>query len=130
MSQECIDCPAGYACDVKGIIDYDPDYSCEEGSYCDGAVSVSCPEGTYNPRTHGLSNTDCLECPAGYLCDQKGIKELTDDFLCPLGFNCKKVSQFIFLALIIFGYSSPFALGKLDSNSEKLSSKLKVESRK
>ena len=94
MTTECFPCPAGYHCNNVGITDYDlDDYICAVGHWCDGTLEQACNEGTYNPRTHGLSRDDCLNCPAGYLCDSTGIGELLDALLCPAGFYCEKGAQ-------------------------------------
>ncbi|CAG5113760.1 Oidioi.mRNA.OKI2018_I69.chr2.g7850.t1.cds [Oikopleura dioica] len=91
-------CPAGYACEVTGIVNplleehcdgtdcYNPK-SCKPGYFCEeGKSPERCPPGTYNPRYHGLSEKDCIECTPGKVCSVPGLEAPDGD--CLAGYYC------------------------------------------
>lgn len=70
-SSECIPCPAGSNCAVRGIEDYGK-YWCPTGHYCPDvgmtSLPIPCPSGTYNSVAGGANITACISCPEGYFC--------------------------------------------------------------
>ena len=64
---------------------------CPEGYYClAGTESPEpCPVGTYG-NTAGFSQlSDCLACPAGRYCDEKGLDTTAiSNKLCTAGYHC------------------------------------------
>lgn len=59
---------------------------CPAGSYCAaGAQPVECAIGKYLPYTGASSESECLQCPAGYYCDEAG---LANPKICPAGYYC------------------------------------------
>lgn len=59
---------------------------CPEGS----AHPTLCPEGTYNDFTGGAGVKDCLECPAGHMCEDPVSRPV----VCPIGqYNDKAKSK-------------------------------------
>ncbi|XP_072885876.1 uncharacterized protein [Hemitrygon akajei] len=98
-------CPAGSYSDRSRQSECDlckPGYYCAESStsflltpcwpgyYCPGGTShptqYPCPVGTYNNRTTAHSDLECLACPAGHVCDRKGLSAPSG--LCRPGFYC------------------------------------------
>ncbi|XP_064629299.1 uncharacterized protein LOC135488586 [Lineus longissimus] len=59
---DCIICPAGYVCYLKGMMRYDK-RECKLGHYCPPGVNVTGGEGIACP-----SPNNCTECPAGHFC--------------------------------------------------------------
>ncbi|XP_064629316.1 zonadhesin-like [Lineus longissimus] len=88
----CLECPEGYFCPIRGMIDYKNDtFLCPAGFYCPNGTASAyqhpCPAGTYN-TSEGLTNEDdCEDCLEGHYClegtSDEGIK-------CPPGFYCKE----------------------------------------
>jgi hypothetical protein len=66
-------CPQGNYCDGTDSSTY---IACVVGYICPAGTKYStetpCPEGTYNNLGGRWLNSECLSCPAGYFCDQKG----------------------------------------------------------
>ena len=89
LKTDCTDCPTGYYC-LSGS---NTQKVCPRGFYCDPSLPekvTPCPEGTYNEDEQKAALSDCVPCPAGYLCNKKGISD-KEDFLCPLGWHCPNV---------------------------------------
>lgn len=64
---------------------------CPPGYYCESGTDVpsKCPVGTYSTEYFGVTDADCVPCPAGYLCPNEGLGQLPDNsMLCPQGFYC------------------------------------------
>jgi hypothetical protein len=77
-SEDCEPCPAGAACNVKGIDDWTR-YLCPAGHYCpkrpESRVGfrgdpIPCPAGTYRNTTGSVSENHCWPCPAGHYCEE------------------------------------------------------------
>lgn len=89
---DCSDCTEGYYC-IPG----DPDpYLCPVGAYCPIASQspTDCPMYTYSNTEGAISSDSCLPCPAGYLCDDVSIGDLSR-FPCTYGHYCiKQASEF------------------------------------
>ena len=63
-------------------------YPCLPGYYCPGSsVQNPCAATTWNPVAGSSSVSDCVPCPAGYLCDEPGIANLST-YLCPTAHFC------------------------------------------
>ena len=63
LETECIDCPAGYLCNVEGVSDKEM-FQCPVGHYCEvqALEAIICPEGTYRNERGAASVDDCLDC--------------------------------------------------------------------
>lgn len=48
---------------------------CPAGSYCpeQTAEPIACPQGTYNPVTLLTQESECLNCTAGFHCNETGM---------------------------------------------------------
>ncbi|CAG5098823.1 Oidioi.mRNA.OKI2018_I69.XSR.g16008.t1.cds [Oikopleura dioica] len=88
----CIDsCAEGFYCNSGAKSEYPSRLSngtdfgiCPTGHYCTGGKKAECQEGTYQDRE---GQNACFDCPAGYLCNEKGL----DDYInhpCPAGQYC------------------------------------------
>ncbi|KAK3560704.1 hypothetical protein QTP86_014744, partial [Hemibagrus guttatus] len=100
--EDCLFCPSGYFCDLKGLTDpsglcsegyycpigqnssQPPEHKCRAGHYCEqGSMSGKpCPMGSYQP---GQGQQRCEMCPAGFSCPQEGM---THPVPCKPGFYC------------------------------------------
>lgn len=71
MSSDCVDCPPGYYCIKNDSVAR----SCPKGHICPShSISPTpCFLGTYNPKTLKTASKDCLNCPSGYFCDERGL---------------------------------------------------------
>ena len=73
-------CPAGFYCPGFGNANY-TNYKCPKGMYCpngtEHATQYKCPRGTYSNQTQLEKQEDCMPCPGGYYCDEKGQTEFT-----------------------------------------------------
>ena len=86
----CVKCPAGTYTYLQAQILCS---ECEAGTFRDeNSASISCilcPEGTYNEKTGSTSVNDCINCPAGYLCDIEGMSDFNHQSkICPTGYVC------------------------------------------
>lgn len=96
----CTTCEQGYYCHTIGLADPDTDAICPTGHYCPSYDSIVtddldpyhrklCPIGTYQADVSMTGETDCLDCPAGKACEERGTSTaatlLTD---CAAGFYC------------------------------------------
>lgn len=90
MSSECIDCPAGYYCIKNDSVAR----GCPKGHICPShSISPTpCFTGTYNPKTLKTASKDCINCPAGYFCDDRGVVDYTL-YECPEGHYCPDERQ-------------------------------------
>ena len=73
---EKIDCPLGYYC---------PDVSSEPTTNGTHPCSI----GRYGSASNAISNNDCVECDAGYYCDEPGMT-IVDLKECGLGSYCER----------------------------------------
>ena len=84
---DCQLCPAGAACNQKGIDDWTR-YMCPAGHYCPriGMTDdpIPCPAGSYRNATGSESKEQCWECPAGFFCEE-GAQTFTP---CDSGYYC------------------------------------------
>ena len=90
----CSACSAGFICTGTGNTTPSPvSKECPLGNYCPiGAFGISeslaCPIGTFQVFLAKTSISDCLPCPAGYLCDDPAsalpaAPDCTSGFYCP-----------------------------------------------
>ncbi|KAL7831753.1 hypothetical protein AOLI_G00293010 [Acnodon oligacanthus] len=108
-------CDAGSHCNQTGL--HAPAGLCVAGFYCPkGSLSpyaTPCPPGHYCPRgtplplpclpgtlrnvPGGSSTEDCLMCPSGYFCDQRGLTQpsgqCSGGYYCPGGQNSSRPSE-------------------------------------
>ncbi|KAL6471032.1 hypothetical protein MHYP_G00196820 [Metynnis hypsauchen] len=108
-------CEAGSHCNQTGL--HTPAGLCIAGFYCPkGSLSpyaTPCPAGHYCPRgtplplpclpgtlrnvPGGSSMEDCLMCPSGYFCDQRGLTQpsgqCSEGYYCPGGQNSSRPSE-------------------------------------
>ena len=108
-STSCKDCDPGKVCTQDGLsapdMDCDPGYYCEKGAstsqpsvvgigglctagaYCTKGVAapIPCSSGTFNVFTGCRAQTDCLQCPFGFICDDSAGGTLLS---CPVGYYC------------------------------------------
>ena len=107
---ECVKCTPGRVCSQKGLSS--PDYDCDPGYYCTRGASISqpidgemgdyckighycpkgsskpipCAEGKFNVFIGSKSESECLNCPFGFVCKNDGSRELCESGLyCPEG---------------------------------------------
>jgi len=84
VSTDCGPCPAGYTCTLGDPV---PNV-CNKGYYCpEGESAIACPTGTYNPSIIKSTLDDCLDCPAGYYCNETAITTFAN-WPCPTGQFC------------------------------------------
>ncbi|MES1909505.1 MAG: hypothetical protein MHM6MM_002234 [Cercozoa sp. M6MM] len=82
---DCGPCPAGRLCVPGNPVPL----PCPEGSYCPfGESAILCPTGRYGGGGNASSVAACDLCPAGYLCSNKGLPEVTPALACPSGYFC------------------------------------------
>jgi len=77
---DCAVCPNGYYC-LSGT---NTKVACPRGFYCPAGnplKAIPCPVGTYREEELGFASGDCLTCPAGYFCYEKGITS-KNNYLC------------------------------------------------
>ncbi|OAF70389.1 hypothetical protein A3Q56_01861 [Intoshia linei] len=90
--KDCILCPAGYCCQIKGIFDY-TSYECPLGYFClmgtTDCLNYPCPAGTYGSSKKLKKNGDCFPCPDGKYCTAGTTTPLD----CPKGFYCPPDQQ-------------------------------------
>lgn len=98
-------CPEGDYNGIKGAPDISWCVPCVAGNYCipnDSVMRICpkghlCPEksteptpcfkGTYNPEKGKWQGGDCLSCPKGSYCNDRGISDYKR-FKCPVGHFC------------------------------------------
>ena len=85
----CLNCPARYTCS-GGLI-----YPCPAGSYCEPNTETGsdqkCPVGTWSNQERLATSSECMICPAGFMCDIVGIDSvqlLDQNHKCPNGYWC------------------------------------------
>jgi len=86
----CKPCAAGYYC-----LDNDSvSRVCPRGHFCPEKTKepIPCWIGTYNPYKRAANSTNCLPCPAGANCFERGIDDWTRH-LCPIGYYCPTVGS-------------------------------------
>jgi hypothetical protein len=68
---ECTICPAGEYCEGGGTI---PTGNCAPGHYCPQGTSSDmqfpCAAGTYTSSDSATAQYECMDCPAGYFCEE------------------------------------------------------------
>ena len=89
----CLDCPAGYWCPLPATSNNGRIFECPPGSYCTGTGNYTeCLAGTYNYKTGSSASTDCLACPAGYVCPSTSTSHNNPKLSCSLGSYCPSSS--------------------------------------
>lgn len=99
---ECTACPETFRCTLRGLNDRSKletcvdGYLCKEGTayatevecainnFCIAGVTYECPPGTYSEVTGLASDTECVECPPGFVCPQFQSSR----YKCPAGQYC------------------------------------------
>eukprot|EP00347_Sterkiella_histriomuscorum_P016022 403354791 len=85
-------CEAGYYCIQNSSSSTPSDGiqgdQCPRGYYCPAGTfsPLACPIGTYNSKIGMEALTDCLNCPSGFVCTERGQDSY--DTVCPEGFYC------------------------------------------
>ena len=87
LPTHCIDCDAGYYCLPGDINKLD----CPKGYYCEAGYDepAKCPIFKWNGNTKSVDDTACIDCDAGYFCNEDAIHDQTL-FPCKVGFYCLK----------------------------------------
>ncbi|WAR09797.1 hypothetical protein MAR_034873 [Mya arenaria] len=84
-SSSCTTCPAGFYCPDKAM-----NYTiiCPLGTYCaEGSYQyLSCPPGTFLNETGKSDLSDCIDCPTGFYCMDRGLSDVTGP--CKAGHIC------------------------------------------
>ena len=109
-SDTCWTCPAGYYCDrnedftnssiclvrfqmTTGVL---VPAVCPSGHYCpngtDFRYEYPCPRGTYSNDTGLMSKLECLDCPPGFYCGNRGLTAPSG--LCSPGFYCNSRAEY------------------------------------
>ncbi|CAK9096936.1 Putative uncharacterized protein MYH16 (Myosin heavy chain 16 pseudogene) (myosin heavy polypeptide 5) [Durusdinium trenchii] len=86
-------CPSGtYSGAVQSLTESGQCKACEPGAFCPVASinPTLCDEGTYNPSPGGSVESNCLPCPAGWSCPDRGMVSYFDSpcvpgYYCPTG---------------------------------------------
>ncbi|KAL0973027.1 hypothetical protein UPYG_G00197910 [Umbra pygmaea] len=84
-------CSAGYLC-LSGAVSPTPEDGvtggqCPPGHFCpEGTAALPCPVGFYSNTTRNTRLSDCLLCPAGFVCTTRGLSH--PSHLCPAGSYC------------------------------------------
>lgn len=96
----CTNCEQGYWCHTIALADPDTDAICPSGHYCPSLDSIvtddgdpyhkkMCPIGTYQSGLSMTGLSDCLPCPAGKACEERGTALAAIDLPdCAAGFYC------------------------------------------
>lgn len=89
LVEACQPCPAGYYCQAGTSDNY---VACAPGFFCPSGTRLldefPCPAGTYNPNTGAITNNQCLQCLAGYYCDEGSTAIDYVNNICPAGYYC------------------------------------------
>ncbi|CDW74865.1 cast multi-domain protein [Stylonychia lemnae] len=110
QANQCVTCGEGFFCLENG----DSQTSCPKGHYCLGMVDPeACPSYTYNNMRGRQSLSDCLKCPAGYICNQTGIADYKS-FPCPRGYYCPIESTKVAIECPIGTYNNQGSGAKLE----------------
>lgn len=76
--------------DLNAVFSFSPltGGRCPPGHYCEpgNELPTQCPEGKYNSNDGQIDVNGCLDCPAGYYCDELGL--VTAYKRCSAGFFC------------------------------------------
>lgn len=101
---DCTYCEEGYYCIPNNPIPF----VCPTGAYCPAGSSspLLCPSGYYSSSTQASSDSVCIICPAGYICDRAGIGNYLD-FPCTPGYYCPTGAQLPVISPV--SYYSPGA---------------------
>ena len=111
-STHMVPCIAGMYCDMVSLAypagECDPGFYCPNGSasrtekecpsgyYCGkgSARPDACPSGTFLPSTKAFNQSQCLNCTAGWYCNDTGLSapngECESGYYCPTGQNVKR----------------------------------------
>jgi len=90
QEDDCTPCPPGFTCPRNA----DEPIECPEGHYCiiGSNVETPCPVGTYNPVQKLIVESECLSCPAGYICEEEAMVTYTET-PCSAGHYCPHRAQ-------------------------------------
>ena len=82
---ECLECEPGFYCQERAM---DHQNLCPAGFYCGNGTVVpqDCPPGTYSNRTGMSDISECLDCPLGKYCAERGAIEPSGN--CRAGHIC------------------------------------------
>ncbi|KAF8823037.1 PAN domain-containing protein, partial [Cardiosporidium cionae] len=86
----CLPCPSGFYCNIPAM---SRPLLCPYGAYCPNEGNSNffiCPTGTFNPYEGAQSLEECLPCPAGKFCQNKGLRFPSGE--CLKGFICRNGS--------------------------------------
>nr|XP_047130962.1 uncharacterized protein LOC100202447 isoform X1 [Hydra vulgaris] len=92
---DCIECPAGLACEAgTGGIQKQPQ-PCAAGHWCKKGTrhpkQFPCPAGSWSNLTNLQSETGCQECPKGWFCLEGAF---SPSGICPTGHYCPSGTQY------------------------------------
>ncbi|XP_046718698.1 zonadhesin isoform X3 [Silurus meridionalis] len=90
-------CPAGFYCPKGSSDPYAT--TCPPGHYCPRGTDLPLPclPGTFRDSAGGVSIEDCLFCPSGHFCAQKGLTKpsglCSEGYYCPVGQNSSQPAE-------------------------------------
>jgi hypothetical protein len=87
-------CTAGYYC--TGGSSSLTQYQCQPGYYCPlgSPAPIPCDVNYYNPTLGSSASSDCVACPAGKTCYNRGMAAPVEaNFVCTAGYYCPSATQ-------------------------------------